>query len=103
MPELPEVQTVVASLGPKVVGRTIARVRLARRDILTPPGADLPKLLRNRRIESVARRGKRIVFTLNDGNRFYVHLGMTGQLTVVSRKAPCASHTHLQIDLGDGD
>src|SRR6186997_2056352 len=100
MPELPEVQTLVASLGPKVVGRTLARVRLARRDILTPADADLPKLLRGRRIETVGRRGKRIVFTLDDGNRFYVHLGMTGQLTVVSRRTSPASHTHLEIDLG---
>ena len=30
MPELPEVQTFVASLGPKVVGRTVIGVTLAR-------------------------------------------------------------------------
>src|SRR5687768_16504861 len=103
MPELPEVQTVVASLVPKVVGRTIRGVVLARGDIVTPADVDLPKLLRRRRIESVGRRGKRIVFTLNDGNRFYIHLGMTGLLTVVPRRTLLASHTHLEIDLGRGE
>jgi formamidopyrimidine-DNA glycosylase len=102
MPELPEVQTVVLTLQPKVVGRTVRGVTHLRHDIVTPPGTKLRDLLRGRRIESVARRGKRIVFTLDDGNRFYVHLGMTGQLTVASPDAPLPPHTHMELDLGDG-
>lgn len=102
MPELPEVQTVVLTLAPKVVGRRIADVVHVRGDIVSPPGSDLPALLRGRRIESVARRGKRIVFTLDDGNRFYVHLGMTGQLTVASPDTPLLPHTHMELDLGRG-
>src|SRR3954451_16126842 len=99
MPELPEVETVVTTLRPRVVGRTIERVALHRSDILSPPGTDLPAELRGRAIASVDRRGKRIVFTLDGGGRFYVHLGMTGQLTVVARDAPAPPHTHLEIDL----
>ena len=102
MPELPEVQTVVLTLVPKVVGRRIRQVVHVRDDIVSPRGLDLVDLLRGRRVESVARRGKRIVFTLDDGNRFYVHLGMTGQLTVASPDAPPLPHTHLELDLGAG-
>jgi formamidopyrimidine-DNA glycosylase len=101
MPELPEVQTVVLTLAPKVVGRTIRAVRHVRGDIVSPPGTNLVGLLRGRRVEAVGRRGKRIVFTLDDGNRFYVHLGMTGQLTVASPDAPTLPHTHMVVDLGD--
>jgi formamidopyrimidine-DNA glycosylase len=100
MPELPEVQTVVVTLAPKVVGRTIVAVASLRRDIVTPVDVDLSSLLRGRRIESISRRGKRIVFTLDGNERFYVHLGMTGQLTVTSPDSPVASHTHLELDLG---
>lgn len=100
MPELPEVQTVVLTLQPKTVGRTIRNVVHLRRDIVTPADVDLRKLLRNRRIESITRRGKRIVFTLDDANRFYVHLGMTGQLTVTTADTPVSSHMHLELDLG---
>ena len=100
MPELPEVQTVVLTLAPKVVGRRVREVVHVRGDIVSPPGLNLADLLRGRRIESVARRGKRIVFTLDDGNRFYVHLGMTGQLTVASPDAPLLPHTHMELDLG---
>jgi formamidopyrimidine-DNA glycosylase len=100
MPELPEVQTVVLTLAPKVVGRTIARVTSLRHDIVTPENVDLSSLLRNRRIEAISRRGKRIVFTLDGGERFYVHLGMTGQLTVTTPDAPLPPHTHMELDLG---
>jgi formamidopyrimidine-DNA glycosylase len=100
MPELPEVQTVVSTLRPKVVGRTVRAVKLARTDIVTPAGADLVTLLTGRTVRDVQRRGKRIVFTLDDGNRFYIHLGMTGQLTATSPDAAAAPHTHLELDVG---
>ncbi len=97
MPELPEVQTVVVTLRPKIIGKTIRAVVLTRRDIVTPADVDLPALLLGRRIESIDRRGKRIVFALDDGNRFYVHLGMSGQLIVTDPDAPLPPHTHLMI------
>jgi formamidopyrimidine-DNA glycosylase len=99
MPELPEVETVVTTLRPRVVGRTIVGVTLHRADVLCPPDTDLQAELVGRAVTSVERRGKRIVFTLGDGGRFYVHLGMTGQLTVVARDAPAPPHTHLEIEL----
>jgi formamidopyrimidine-DNA glycosylase len=101
MPELPEVQTVVTTLRPKVLGRTIGRVVSLRQDIVTPAAVDLAAHLAGRTVRSVERRGKRIVFTLDDDNRFYIHLGMTGQVTVVKPDAPLPPHTHLELDLGD--
>jgi formamidopyrimidine-DNA glycosylase len=99
MPELPEVQTVVTTLQPRVVGKLIRRVVLRRTDIVTPAGIDLVKLLSGRRIKDVSRRGKRIVFLLDDGNRFYVHLGMTGRLTVEAPEAEVMLHTHMELEL----
>jgi formamidopyrimidine-DNA glycosylase len=100
MPELPEVETVVTTLRPKVVGRPIVAVVSARRDILSPADVDLSARLRGRTVRSVDRRGKRIVFTLDDDNRFYIHLGMTGQVTVVAPGTALPTHTHLELDLG---
>ena len=99
MPELPEVQTVVDTLRPRVVGRTIARVRLVRKDIVTPANFDLACALSGQLVSSIERRGKRIVFALARGDRFYIHLGMTGRLTVQARSAPVAPHTHLVLEL----
>jgi formamidopyrimidine-DNA glycosylase len=99
MPELPEVETVVRTLRPRIVGGMIAGVRLERPDILDPIGTDLPGHLRGRVITAVERRGKRIVITLDDCNRFYIHLGMTGRLTVEPINAPLQSHTHLILEV----
>lgn len=100
MPELPEVQTVVQTLAPGVIGRTIARVRHARADMITPAGFDLASTLSRRTITGLIRRGKRIVFSLDDGNSFFIHLGMTGRLAIVPAAAPLEIHTHLILDLG---
>ena len=97
MPELPEVQTVVNSLKPALLKRRIVAVNLARRDILEPANVDLPALLTGRTVRAIHRRGKRIVFTLDNGHRFYIHLGMTGRLTLESRASVVLSHTHLQM------
>jgi formamidopyrimidine-DNA glycosylase len=99
MPELPEVQTVVSSLAPRVTGARIAKLHLFRIDIVSPAGLDLPPLLTGRTITAVDRRAKRIVFTLDGCDQFYVHLGMTGQLTIEQSRAEVRKHTHLMIDL----
>lgn len=48
----------------------------------------------------IDRRGKKIVFTLDDGNRFYIHLGMSGRLTTEDKQSDLRPHTHLLIDIG---
>ena len=97
MPELPEVQTVVNTLRPRVVGRTISHVDLKRIDIVSPAACDLASHLTGATIASIDRRGKRIVLTLADGNRLYIHLGMTGRLSMESSTAPLLPHTHLVV------
>jgi formamidopyrimidine-DNA glycosylase len=101
MPELPEVQTVVTTLAPRVLGRQVRRVTHLRDDMVTPAGFDLRSALAGRTIASLARRGKRIVFTLDDGNALFVHLGMTGRLVVGPSQAPVEPHTHLILDMDD--
>ena len=103
MPELPEVQTVVDTLRPTAVGRTFVGVDLRRPDVVEPLGIDLAGSLVGRAVADVARRGKRIVFTLGDGGRFYVHLGMTGRLTVDRPAAPLLPHTHVVLHLAGED
>ncbi|HEX3358977.1 MAG TPA: bifunctional DNA-formamidopyrimidine glycosylase/DNA-(apurinic or apyrimidinic site) lyase, partial [Tepidisphaeraceae bacterium] len=75
------------------------RVQLHRTDIVSPAGFDLVTHLTNHTIQNIERRGKRIVFTLEDENRFYIHLGMSGRLTVESPAAAVVKHTHLILEL----
>ena len=102
MPELPEVQTVVTTLAPRVLGRRIEKVVHVRGDMVSPDKFDLTAALAGRRIADLTRRGKRIVFHLSDGQTFFVHLGMTGRLSVVTADAAIEPHTHLRLDVGDG-
>jgi formamidopyrimidine-DNA glycosylase len=95
MPELPEVQTVVTSLQKRVIGMTIRGADLVRPDILRTTCADFPQCLIGRRIKAISRRGKRIVFTLDDRNRFYIHLGMSGRLTLEGPEVERVKHTHF--------
>jgi formamidopyrimidine-DNA glycosylase len=99
MPELPEVETVVCTLRPHVVGEKIKSVQLLRPDIVVPSETDLAAHLTGRSITAIHRRGKRIVFTLDNANGFYIHLGMTGRLTIETRDSPVTRHTHLILNL----
>lgn len=82
MPELPEVETIVRYLRPRVVGKEILEMH-----------SDTPRLFRGhknsgevryavvgKKIIGLARAGKNIVFRLSDGKRFLIHLMMTGKL-----------------------
>lgn len=102
MPELPEVQTVIDTLLPRARNASIVEVPHSRADIVRPTGFDLPGALTGRTIRDITRRGKRIVFALDDGNRFYIHLGMTGRLTAASTNHARALHTHLVLAIRRG-
>lgn len=123
MPELPEVEITRQRIAPRLVGRTLARVRTTAPSyfFLTPP-ARLRRALAGRRVEALERRGKYLVARLDDGRRLLLHLGMTGQLfasdaasvrllsaTARASLAPDVqlrfrpdAHTHLRLAFLDG-
>lgn len=123
MPELPEVEVTRRALSPQLVGRRIRDVLTTKPSyfFLTPPKV-LKARLPGRRVVELARYGKYLVGTLDDGARLLLHLGMTGQLFVAgSRSArlllrdhkatldPAEQpqftpdrHTHLVLSFSDG-
>lgn len=103
MPELPEVETIVADLRPHLVGRTILRAELAFPTIVRhPEPEEFVDAIVGMRIESVGRRGKYILVHLSHDLLLVVHLGMTGQLRLVDESAPLEKHTHVVLFLDDG-
>jgi formamidopyrimidine-DNA glycosylase len=103
MPELPEVETVVADLRPHLVGRTIVRCELAFPTIVRhPEPEEFVDAVSGMRIESMSRRGKYIYLHLADEVVLVVHLGMTGQLRILDAAAPLEKHTHAVFFLDDG-
>jgi formamidopyrimidine-DNA glycosylase len=81
MPELPEVETIVRMLVPSVEGQRIATAELTLgRLLLGSSPLNFAAKLAGQKILRVVRRGKYIVFEL-DNVSLIIHLGMTGQLT----------------------
>jgi formamidopyrimidine-DNA glycosylase len=120
MPELPEVETVVRSLRPSLVGRRITSVDLPARSangtggrrlqrlLDVPPGV-FAKELSGVRVKSVCRYGKNILMMLDrEGNRepeacLLVHLGMTGRLQFERMPEGVRPHTHVIFNLDAPD
>ncbi|MGC4032735.1 MAG: bifunctional DNA-formamidopyrimidine glycosylase/DNA-(apurinic or apyrimidinic site) lyase [Tepidisphaeraceae bacterium] len=102
MPELPEVETVVRTLRPHLTGRSVMAIQHLRADMLRPAGFDLSTQIVGRPIAGIVRRAKRIVFNFSNGQEFYIHLGMTGRLSVEDTAAPLVKHTHLLANLDNG-
>lgn len=105
MPELPEVETIRRGLAPAATGRTITNIRLTpegERLLRGVPVAWFRDRLRGRRIEAVERRGKYLLFRLDDGAYFVAHLRMTGRFEVEDGNAPDGEFFRAAILLDDG-
>ena len=102
MPELPEVETIIADLRPHLVGRTIVRCELRFPSIVRHPEPEtFIDSITGLRIEAAGRRGKFILIALGAGRLLVIHLGMSGQLRLVDPATEIASHTHAIFDLDD--
>ena len=103
MPELPEVETVVRGLRPLVKGRTITAVRNTwPRHIDRPALPEFAARISGRAIADVSRRGKFILFPLDNGDTMIIHLRMSGHLAVVEGGASDDKHTHTVFELDNG-
>ncbi len=105
MPELPEVETIVRGLRPRLTGRTLRHPRLHKTDVLR--GVSRRRLLATlagNRIERVERRAKHVVFLLSTGHRLVIQPRMTGALIVYDRRLRQAERRYavLEASLGGG-
>ena len=100
MPELPEVETVLRGVAPRVVGRVVVRVVVREARLRKPVPAALKRQAKGRRILSADRRGKWMIFRWRGGGAL-IHLGMTGALRI-SDAPPAEKHEHLAFALDDG-
>jgi formamidopyrimidine-DNA glycosylase len=105
VPELPEVETIRRDLAPLVTGRTILDVEVDPGTIGLLAGVPAEVLRANlagRTIRSLGRRGKYLLFELDDGRWFVAHLRMTGRLVWRPREAPPEPYQRAVIRLDDG-
>jgi formamidopyrimidine-DNA glycosylase len=99
MPELPEVETTTRKIRGKLSGRRITKFKATWPRQVEPSIAGVRRAVVGRKIERLSRRGKYIVFHLDDGSCLMVHLGMSGRLSVDEKDA---AHVRAFWDLDDG-
>jgi formamidopyrimidine-DNA glycosylase len=103
MPELPEVETMVRDLEPRVVGKTIVRVDAPfPGSVAWPTFEEFERRAIGRTIVGVSRRGKYAIFSLDSGDVLIVHRGMTGSLLLRPEEAAMESHVRLCLGLDGG-
>ncbi|HTR22192.1 MAG TPA: bifunctional DNA-formamidopyrimidine glycosylase/DNA-(apurinic or apyrimidinic site) lyase [Gemmatimonadales bacterium] len=86
MPELPEVETIVRDLAPRLTGRRIRSAVLTKTDVLRRVSKPrLLRTLRGNRFSGVERRAKHAVLRLESGHRLVIQPRMTGSLIVYDR------------------
>lgn len=103
MPELPEVETVVRTLGGLVVGKQIERVSVTLPRIIRTPDdvEEFKSQLAGQTIHAIKRRAKFIQFYL-DQDVLISHLRMEGRYGLYQAGEPVEKHTHVIFHFTDG-
>jgi formamidopyrimidine-DNA glycosylase len=94
VPELPEVETIRRQLAEQVTGRRVLAAD-AHESAKFAPAREAVGMA----IEAVQRRGKYLLFSLDDGQELIVHLGMTGSLALSAEVDP---YVRARWHLDDG-
>lgn len=104
MPELPEVETYVRELRPQLAGKRVVQGYVTWPRIIAQPDVNLfLDMIRGRRFDSFDRRGKYILLGLDSYESLIIHLRMTGEVRVHPSAISPDKHTHLILDLEDGE
>jgi formamidopyrimidine-DNA glycosylase len=104
VPELPEVETIVRELRPRLEGHRIRRATLIKTDVLRRVSKPrlLETLTRNRFVD-VHRRAKHAVFRLASGHRLVIQPRMTGSLIVYDRALSAEDRRYAVLECGLDD
>ncbi|MGI8641904.1 MAG: bifunctional DNA-formamidopyrimidine glycosylase/DNA-(apurinic or apyrimidinic site) lyase [Pyrinomonadaceae bacterium] len=102
MPELPEVELVANSLNKLVKGRKILIAELLR-ERLAPESTpqEFAEKLNNAAINFVHRRGKHILFDLDNGQTIIAHLRMSGRFMLLPFDRENPKYTHAAFYFAD--
>ena len=105
MPELPEVETTRRNIAPYLINHVIHDVQIyknAERLAITHSANDMVLELKKRRIISLDRYGKYLLFSLDNGRIWVVHLRMTGALIISECVSKKEKYERARITLDNG-
>jgi formamidopyrimidine-DNA glycosylase len=101
VPELPEVETIRRQLAPLVEGRVVERLGISDPRWCLPLAPEaIVDAVQGRRVQALRRRGKYLVWELEDEAFLLMHLRMTG--TLLYDAAPGTPYERVRWVLDDG-
>ncbi|CUH95566.1 Formamidopyrimidine-DNA glycosylase [Propionispora sp. 2/2-37] len=104
MPELPEVETIRRTLADKVSQRVIKKVELLLPRLIKWPGpGEFQAMITGKRIRQLTRRGKYLLFHLDENMVMVVHLRMTGRLYFQHKDEARDKYMRILFTLDNGD
>ncbi len=104
MPELPEVEVIRRGLAPRLVGRRFLDIRAGDKPLRQQtPLPQLQAQLLGKRLTALKRKGKYLLFVLDDGATLLIHLGMSGRLLLGPHPGlEALPHVHLRFSFENG-
>lgn len=99
MPELPEVETVKENLKKRLINTKINDLKVLYNNIIAYPDTNtFEKTLKNKKVKDITRRGKFIIFDLED---YYLlsHLRMEGKYFIKNKNDQINKHEHVIFNL----
>jgi formamidopyrimidine-DNA glycosylase len=101
MPELPEVETTLRGIAPHLLGETVQKIIIRQPKLRWPIPDELPMLLQGKTIRALQRRAKYLLLNFDHGT-LILHLGMSGNLRILSSDVPPEKHDHFDLILESG-
>lgn len=100
MPELPEVETIRRQLDAELAGYIFVSVKSDNEKMLRPSFKAVSTAIKNKKIVSVDRQAKLLIFKLSDGLSLLLHLKLTGRLLVRKPNDAADDFVHAVFTLG---
>lgn len=103
MPELPEVETIKRELKPHIINKKVLKVKIQRKDIIGYPSADeFIKGIQGKTITQLLRKGKYLIFELDNDKAMVIHLRLSGQLLIWHKNnGSIPKHERIRFFLSD--
>ncbi|MFT3741475.1 MAG: bifunctional DNA-formamidopyrimidine glycosylase/DNA-(apurinic or apyrimidinic site) lyase [Gammaproteobacteria bacterium] len=96
MPELPEVETTLRGIQPKILHQVIQGITIRHTQLRWPVTPKIKSKTLNQVIQAVERRGKYLLLRLKNGT-LLIHLGMSGKLRILPKDTPAQKHDHIDL------
>ena len=102
MPELPEVETVIKGIEPKIIKNEIIDFKKYSPKLRYRIEGNIRNKIIRKFVKSIYRRAKYIIIVLEDNQTIVIHLGMSGRIIISnSEDRIITKHTHFLISFSN--